>query len=172
MTQSPEKRLKLPREIEAEPAQHDAISRLLAENESLLWEGGRLRVTQTALTPTIEDELARALHFRKLERGLEQAEKILGAEKKGLLATQAKQGAAPAHRVSRLLLIANDGAERFYRACESLLAQHSDRVLGIRLDVGSDRLGLQLFGPGKPVKALLVTDRDAVTRVLRTLIKT
>lgn len=171
MSAAPQGRLKLPREIEATPEQNDAISKVLAESEGPLWEGGRLRVARLPLSPTIEDALLQALNFRKLERGLEQAEKILGAEQKGLLAVQAKQGAAPAQRVSRLLVIARDGAERFNRACESLLARHSDRVLGMLVDVDSERLGLALFGPGKAVKALLVTDRDAVTRILRSLIK-
>jgi hypothetical protein len=50
-------------------------------------------------------------------------------------------------RVSRLLLLANVGAERFYRQIEALLRRHGPRVLALRLEIDENGLGELLFGP-------------------------
>src|SRR5436190_10881364 len=55
---------------------------------------------------------------QQLERGLEHIAMILAAEKKGLDELNAKQGTAPTHRISRLLITVNRGSERSYRVCE------------------------------------------------------
>lgn len=161
--------LKLPRKIEAHP-QHETLKELLAQNQRLLWESGTVQVPVIRFNAALEKTLAQALAFQQLERGLERIEQVLNSEKKGLVALQEKQGTPPANRVSRILLITNDGAERFYRACESTLLHHQDRVLGLWLDTDSSQLGFKLFGPEKPVKALLVSDKEAVVHVLLSLL--
>jgi hypothetical protein len=161
---------KLPRKIEALP-EHEALKELLSQDRRLLWEKGTLETPAVRWSPALEQALVKTLGFKQLERGLERIEQVLSYEKKGLVALQKKQGTPPANRVSRVLLIANDGAERFYRACESTLLHHQDRVMGLLLDVDSAELGRNLFGPEKPVKALLVSDKEAVVHVLLSLLR-
>lgn len=161
--------LKLPRKIEAHP-QHETLKRLLTQDQRLLWEKGTVQVSAVHFNAALEQTLIQALALKQLERGLERIEQVLTLEKKGIQAVQEKQGTAPAYRVSRLLLIANDGVERFYRGCESMLLHNQDRLLGLWLDVDSLGLGLKLFGPEKPVKALLISDKEAVTQVLLSLL--
>lgn len=160
---------KLPRKIEALP-EHEALKELLSQDRRLLWENGTLEIPTIHWSASLEQALVKALGFKQLERGLERIEQVLSHEKKGLLALQEKQGVPSANRVSRVLLIANDGAERFYRACESTLLHHQDRVLGLLLDVDSNQLGRQLYGPEKSVKALLVSDKVAAVHVLLSLL--
>lgn len=161
--------LKLPRKIEADPRKAE-LEALLASDLRPLWEGGNFQIPTIPLSPAFESALIKALHFKQLEMGLEQIERTLGSEKKGLDALQKKQGTPAAHRVSRLLIIANDGAERFNRACESLLRLHGDRLLCLHVDVPCAELSQKLFGAQKQVKAILVSDRDAVTTLLFSLL--
>jgi hypothetical protein len=162
--------LKLPRNIEAHP-QHEALKRLLSQDQRLLWKKGTVRVPAIRFNTALEKALTHALALKHLERGLERIDQVLTLEKKGLQALQEKQCTPPAYRVSRILLLANDGAERFYRGCESTLLHNQDRLLGLWLDAGSLQLGLSLFGPEKPVKALLVSDKEAATQVLLSLLE-
>jgi hypothetical protein len=101
---------------------------------------------------------------------LEKIEGLLDAEKKGIDAVNLKTGTPAAQRLSRLLIIANDGAERFFRSCEKVAVKHADRLLLLQLDIPSLILEEKLFGNGREIKALLVSDRDAVTKVLLSLI--
>jgi len=160
--------LKLPRHVEADP-RHEAIEKALRDKQLPLWEKGILHVARVEFSPALENALLGAFRARQLERGLEKIEKVLDQEKKGLEALSKKQGTAPAQRVSRILLVANDGAERFNRACESTTLRHSDRVLCVVVEAPAARLGEKLFGPEKGVKAVLVSDREAVTHVLFSL---
>lgn len=162
--------LKLPRKLVAHP-QHDALEKLLTQDRRPLWENGTIQVVNVEFTPALEDILLKAQQFRQLVHGLERIDQILSSEQKGLLALHEKQGTAPVNRVSRVLLISNDGAERFYRACESTLLHHGDRVLGLYVNADSARMGHKLFGPARSVKALLVSDREAVTHVLLSLLE-
>jgi hypothetical protein len=161
--------LKLPRKVEADP-RHAAVAEALARDLRPLWEKGQIAVPHLSLTPGLEKALLAARDFRQLERGLENIEKILDNEKKGLDALQAKQGTEPALRLSRLLIIADDGAERFNRACESLVHHHADRLLCLRLDVPSSRLSEKLFGADSQSKGILVSDREAVSNTLLALV--
>lgn len=100
-----------------------------------------------------------------LVRGLETVEATLAAETRGLAASPA----APEPRVSRVLLAANDGAERLYRQVERLSRTHAPRVLVCLLDVPSSELGGVIFGPGATAKVVLTGHKDAATRVLLAL---
>lgn len=161
--------IKLPRRLEADP-RLPAIQAVLTRELRLLWAGGTVYAPHVPLTTGLEQELRRALHFRHLERGLEHIEQVLGNEKRGLSAQLAKQGATAARRVSRLLLVANDGAERFYRACESLMLAHTDRLLCVVVESPSGELAQNLFGEDRSIKALLISDKEAVTETLLALI--
>lgn len=161
--------LKLPRQVEADP-RHEALKQLLAKDLRPLWEKSPFQVAHISFTPKLEEALLKALNFKQIEPGLEHINQILGNEKNGLSAQQKKDGAAPSFRLSRLLIIANDGSERFYRSCESTLMNHGDRVLILAVGVPSSRLSQNLYGPEKAIKALMVSEREAVSNVLFSLI--
>lgn len=161
--------LKLPRPVEAD-RRRDEILRLLSSGRKKLWAGGSLEIPHLALNDAMAAALVNAHRDRHLEPGLENIERVLENETRGLALARRKQGAAPSERISRLLVLASDGSERFFRQCESLLRRHGDRVLGLRLDLPSGSLSERVYGAQKEVKALLVTDRDAVSRVLLGLV--
>jgi len=158
--------LKLPRQLEIDP-RRESVEAALARDVRPLWEKGSLGVSHFEYLPSLEKALRASMGARQLERGLEHIEKLLGNEEHGLAAAREKQGAPLANRVSRLLVLADGGSERFYRSCEAVLRRHADRVLGLRITVASETLSQSLFGSSDElVKALLVSDRDAVTNVL------
>lgn len=157
--------LKLPRPVETDP-RREAIERALTADERPIWSGGAIRVPHVAWTGALEEALRTALVADQLDRGLEHIEQRLIREAKGLQAARDKQGTAAANRLSRILVMADDGAERFYRQCEQLLRHHGDRLVGLHVGVPSKRLSEKLFGADELVKAVLVSDRDAVVNVL------
>jgi len=102
-------------------------------------------------------------------RGLESAERVLAGEARGLAHVDDTTGVARGERVSRLLVLTDDGAERFYRTVESVLRRHGPRVLALRLAVDEHALGHMLFGSGQKVRLLLVAHKDTVSAVLLAL---
>jgi hypothetical protein len=62
--------------------------------------------------------------------------------------------------------MSNDGAERFYRKVESILREHGQRVMAIRVNADSVVLGETIFGPEKTVKLLLIDHKESVAAVL------
>ena len=81
----------------------------------------------------------------------------------------AASGAPRGVRVSRLLLVTNDGADRFYRGVEALLRKHGARVLALRLELSAEALGALVLGPGERARLLLLEHKDAVTAALLAL---
>lgn len=158
--------VKLPKQVEQDP-RHEAVRRALSADTRLLWPGGKRTVAHLALTPALRQALAEARG--QLEQGFEGAERVLEAEAKGLVALRQKTGEAQGSRVSRLLLLAADGSERFYRHAESLLARHEERLLVAVVDAPGEGLGEAALGPGRLARAVLVGERDAVSRVLLSL---
>lgn len=160
---------RLPKTVESHE-RHDAVKKALASNAQPLFNEGKLVVAQVPFTEAIEKALVQARNAQRLERGVEHIEKLLGSEAHGIRAVREKQGQELAvGRVSRILLIADGGTERFYHTCEVILSRHADRVLGLRIAISSEELGTKLFGEGKVAKALLVADRDAVSNLLLAL---
>lgn len=162
--------LKLTRAVEMDP-RHKDIHTLLKSNCKALWEKSNLLIPHVSLTRSLESSLRILFNRRQLERGLENIDRILHNEHKGLQALQAKQGTEPSLRVSRLFLVSNDGSERFYRACEKIALQYKERLLFLCIDEPYSKLS-ELFMPEKEMalKALLVSDRDAVSNVLFSLV--
>jgi len=161
----PASRARLPREIEADPEAAERVARLLAHGRPL-WREGEIMVPAAPLSPALERALRGAQRARELVRGLEGAEQALAAEEKGL--RHAERGGAAPHgaRVSRLLLLSDDGAERFYRQAESLLRRHAPRLVAVRLQTDAATLGGLLFGAGRPARALLLERKEAVAAAL------
>ncbi|MCC6524631.1 MAG: hypothetical protein IT373_18385 [Polyangiaceae bacterium] len=161
---------KLPKDVVADP-RHDEVARLLTTHLAPLWEGGRHRVPTVALTPALADALRAASTARLACQGLEHVTAKLAAEQKGLdMARQKLASAPPSPRVSRLLLLANDGSTRFYRDCDALLGRYPERLIACRLDVAGAALGTALLGVDKLVRCVLVSDKAYVARVLLALV--
>lgn len=118
---------------------------------------------------SIMNTLNSARRTGRLIRGFEDAEKKLSAERKGIACVDKKTGTHRKDRVSRVVVVANDGSERFYRQLIKLVEQNRPRVLAIHLDVTSFELGQGLFGPGKRSLFLLINHKDAVINLLTSL---
>lgn len=160
--------LRLPRRVEDEPgAAH--LAGELAARAAPLWSGGEVRVPRVEVVPDLEAALKSAFSAGRIVRGLEGAEHALAAEERGLKHAQLESGVERGGRVSRLLVLADDGAERFYRNVESLLRRHAPRVLALRLAVDQHALGQLLFGSDRVARLLLVTHKEAVSEILLTL---
>ena len=107
----------------------------------------------------------------KFHPGFENAEKSLSSERAGITYTDIKTGTVRKERLSRLVVVANDGSERFYRQTRKLVEQNIPKVLAIHLDISSPDLGEKLFGPGKKALFLLINHKDAVVNFLTSLVK-
>jgi hypothetical protein len=160
--------LRLPRQIEAD-ARCEAIRGALAARTRRLWPGGAVEVPVLVLTDSLAAALRAALRGGQLRRGLEAAAPALEAERRGLAAVARRTGRERGERISRLCLVASDGAERFYRQVERCLATHAPRVLGCLLEVDGTTLGEVLYGRDTAVKLVLADHKDAVSAILRSL---
>jgi hypothetical protein len=73
-------------------------------------------------------------------------------------------------RVSRLLLLSQDGAERLYRHVDRLALTHAPRVIVGVLSVDAATLGAATTGRDAPVKVVLLQRKRAVAALLRALV--
>ena len=160
--------LRLPKIVEAD-AREPELLRSLTANARLLWPGGKIRVPMIAFNPALAEVLRIADRAGQLVRSLEGAERKLAAESRGLNLVDKKSGVIRGERVSRLLVLADNGTERFYRQVEKLLRQHGPRLLALRLDLNGESLGQMVFNPGQRVLLLLLDHKEAVSAMLLAL---
>lgn len=106
----------------------------------------------------------------RVVRGFELIERSLASQSKGLQQVDQKTGEKRGQRISRLLIISNDGSDRYMRKLEQLILQHKDRVLAIVIDADSERLGHLFFGEGKSVKLLMLEHKESVAAALFSLL--
>ena len=162
--------LRLPKLVEADPRGQELLH-VLTAHARLLWPGGKIQVPMVAFSPALAKALRTAHRAGQLVRSLEGAERRLAAEDRGLGLVDQQSGVLRGARVSRLLVLADDGAERFYRQVEKLLRQQGPRVLALRLDIKAETLGQMLFGPGRRAVLLLLDHKEAVSAVLLALVE-
>ncbi|HIF93066.1 MAG TPA: hypothetical protein EYQ60_08045 [Myxococcales bacterium] len=110
--------------------------------------------------------LFHARRARHLVRGLEGAAAALEAEQAGLNAQLEARGCAETRRISRLLILSQDGAPRFFRQVEKLEERFARRLAVLILECDEESLGEAAFGPGKKARALLINHKQAVIRLL------
>jgi len=161
--------LKWPRSLEDDPRLPE-LEALMQRERVRLWDQGTIEVAGLVANPELEKILMTLQGRQQLERGLERISEILANEKKGLVALQQKQGSAPAQRISRLLIVAGGGSERFMRGCERLLIEHGERLLGVCVDMSEAQTIERLYGPDSLAKVLLISHRDAVAETLWALL--
>ena len=162
-------KLQLPKIVENEPRAKNLASDLTSRAQPL-WQGGELLVPRAELTPALGAALRSVFSAGQIVRGLEEAQNALVAEERGLQNVDRKTGVVRGQRVSRLLVIADDGAERFYRNVEGVVRRHAPRVLALRLSTDERMLGNLLFGPNQVARLLLVEHKNAVSAILLALV--
>jgi hypothetical protein len=101
--------------------------------------------------------------------GLEGADEALAGEARGLALVARRGGPARGPRVSRLLLLSDDGAERLYRHAERLAVAHKPRVLVLMLAADAATVGRSTTARDAAVKVVLVQHKQAVAALLRAL---
>lgn len=165
-------RPRLPRDVESDP-RHEDVRRVLAARTRKLWTGGTLDVPVVPLTATLERALRHPATVGLLQRGLEAAAATLAAQQRGLDALPSAVTDRQGRRVSRVLLVTNDGAERFYRQVERLALTHAPRVLVCVLDCDSPAFSGLLHGPADGsdgvVKLVLTGHKTAAAGILLAL---
>lgn len=162
--------LKLPKDVVADP-RHDAVLSVLTTNTSVLWEKGTNPVATVPMSPRLATALRRAFELDHAFQGLEQITKELAFEQKGLDAVIEKTADRPQNpRISRVLFMANDGSERFFRDCDTLLFKYGQRLLGCKIDLSGDELGAAIFNAPKLVRAVLIVDKKAAAQALLALV--
>jgi hypothetical protein len=148
-----------------------AINDFIAENTIKLWKNSK----ESVIFVPFCEKFIRALQMEhrkgRIIRGFELIERNLASESKGLQLVDEKTGTSRGQRVSRLLIISNDGAERYYRKVEGLIANNKPRVLPLMIDADSDHLGELFFGEGKTVKLMLLEHKESVSAALLAIIE-
>ena len=162
--------LKLPKNIMDHPRRPE-LEAYFAEREQNLREGSTIRVSRLEKAANLQDALTAAYGIGHLIQGLELIAEKLDREQKGLKIAQERAGQPPPQRLSRLLILANDGSERFYRDAEAILKRHGDRLWCCVIEATAVELGRAFTPKGNPAKALLIDDRNALGLFLSTLAK-
>jgi hypothetical protein len=157
--------LRLPKLVESDP-QGPQLLRNLTTHTRLLLRESEIGIPVAMMTLELTEALRSAYRAGQVARSLENAERTLAAEERGLQMADRQIGVPRGVRVSRLLLLANDGAERFYRQIEALLRRHGPRVLAVCLEIDEHGLGELLFGPHRVARLLMLEHKQAVGSVL------
>lgn len=160
--------IRLPRLVESDPRSAKVLE-ILSGSQKKLWKDGTMTASFLPFSERFIQTLQMEHRRGRVVRGFESIERNLATEAKGLKLVDEKTDSQRGQRFSRLLIISNDGAERYYRKVESLLLKHGSRVLAIVLDADSSKLGHLFFGEGKTVKMLLLEHKESVASALFSL---
>ena len=160
--------MKLPRGVEQAPRAAALSARLERHATEPDPEHG-LPIYTVDCNPSMAAALRAASVTGSIVRGLEGAQQTLMSEARGMAKADARTGSHRGARVSRVLLLASDGSKRFYRDVAPLMKYHADRLLVIRVRLTGDELGITTFGANATARALLLTQKDAVTNLLLAL---
>ena len=135
-----------------------------------LWSGSDLSVPMITMGDPLKKALQRANIRGQVRCGLEAISDKLEMERRGIALLREGKGLPTGDRVSRLLLMSNDGAQRFYRHIEHLLQLHAPRLLGCMLDMDGNALGRVITGKEKQIKVIMAEHKEAVSEILRALL--
>jgi len=162
--------MRLPRELEADGTA-EAILNVLSARTAPLWSGSDFSVPVISVGDFLRKAIQRANSRGHLRYGLEVISKKLEGERKGIVHLREGRGLPTGERISRLLLISSDGAQRFYRHIEQLLQVHAPRLFCCMLDMDGSSLGRLITGKEKQIKIIMMEHKDAVSALLRTLVE-
>lgn len=160
---------RFPRHLEAEYGA-DAIRRVLTERTRRLWAGGDSDVPLIAMNDPLKKALFAAVLKGRMRCGFEAAVQKLNNEKAGITHAGERSHVSPGMRISRLILLSNDGADRFYRHVEQLVRAHAPRLLVCILDADSVVLGRVVTGQDREIKLVMAEHKDAASEILRAIL--
>lgn len=160
--------IRLPRELEADGTA-DSIRQVLEVRTVYLWPGGSLSISVIAASEVLRKVLRRASLNGHVRWGLEAISEKLKEEEKGIAHLRESRGLPTGHRVSRVLLVSNDGAERFYRDIERLLRAHVPRLFGCMVDIDGNELGNLVSSREKQVKVVMADHKSVVADILKAI---
>jgi hypothetical protein len=156
--------MNLPKQLEAEGVASDVRAALQAESVEL-YCASAIYIPVLKLTPQLRTNIFHAKSVGELIVGYEAIAKALANELRGLQKIDSL-----GDRVSRLLLVTNDGSQRFYGEIAFLQKRQGARVLICRLDVDSLLMGNVLGFKDQIVKAVLLNKKKTVIHVLKGLL--
>jgi hypothetical protein len=160
--------LKLPKSLDRHP-KREALLRFFTATEGPLHPEHPAPVTVTPWTDPLRAALEAARGMGRLVQGMELIDERLESEERGLAKVRAQSATPAGERLSRLLILANDGSPRFYRQAHRLLGRHASRLWAIKIDATGDALGAALTPKGGKALALLIDDKDALGLALSVL---
>ena len=149
-----------------------ALARQWTASRRVSIAAGRPPFARHALTPALRTALFEARRARRLVRGLEAAEAALETQLRGVRSARAGGDEAEAggpQRISRLLLVSDDGASRFYRNLEGLMRKYGSMLEVLMIAGDEQAIGAAAFGPDQRARALLLEHKEVVVRTLATL---
>ena len=156
--------MKLPKQLEKECVESD-VREALAEESIKLCSASTMYIPVLKLTPKLRTHIFYAKSRGELVIGYEAIKRALANELRGLQKINSQSD-----RVSRLLIVTNDGSPRFYRELAFLQKRQGARVLICRLDVGSVLMGNILGLKDQVVKAVLLNKKKSVIDVLKSML--
>jgi hypothetical protein len=156
--------MKLPKQLEKEGVASDVRAALEAERIEL-YSASEIYIPVLKLTPNLRTNIFHAKSLGELVIGYAAIVKALSNELRGLQKIDSLSD-----RVSRLLMVTNDGSPRFYREFAFLQKRQGARVLICRLDVDSVLMAGILGLKDQVVKTVLLNKKKSVINVLKSLL--
>jgi hypothetical protein len=156
--------MKLPKQLEKENVELE-VRRVLEKESIEICSDSTINIPVLKFNPVLRKHIFTAKSLGELIIGSRAVEKVLEGEMHGLQKVNNQSD-----RVSRLLIVTNDGSPRFYRQLEFLHKKHGGRVMICRLDVDSFFMGNILGLQDRQVKAVLLNRKQSVINVLKSLI--
>ena len=156
--------MKLPKQLEKDNVELE-VRRVLEKESIKICTDSTINIPVLKFNPALRKHIFTAKSLGELIIGYRAVEKVLEGEMHGLQKVNNQS-----ERVSRLLIVTNDGTPRFYRQLEFLHKKHGGRVMICRLDVDSFLMGNILGLQDRQVKAVLLNRKQSVINVLKSLI--
>ena len=122
--------LKLPRLLETE-TENQLLFHTMQKSFQTFSPEGTIKVPCIELNDNLIQALAFARRCGSLRGGLESIETLLQTEEAGLVSMRSRQKSKDPNRISRVLIFSNDGSDRFYRHCETMLVSRKDAVIKV-----------------------------------------
>ena len=161
--------IKLPRAIESDE-RYEEIKKILDSSLKKVNKNSHLKAVFLNGTPRFINALQLEQKRGRIIRGLENIQRNLDIQANGIALADEKAGTVRSARVSRLIIISNDGSDRFLRKLENLLEEHDDRVLPIILNSDSEELCAMFFGADKTAKVIMLAHKESVCNALLALL--
>ena len=149
----------------------DEILKELTSNQQKLWEKSDYIVPFIKTNSKMINSLITSIESKHVIRGFDMVNRTLAKEQKGLNIVDQKVEIKRGQRISRLIILSNDCAERFHRKVEKLLKEHYPRAFVIKIDETSINLGQTLYNTDKTIKILLLERKESVANFLLSIVQ-